>query len=117
MHETGLELTQRGDELHAICTGILYCPNLWIAQGWDTNMSIGLLLYWPPNPAHSAHFSISLISVLRLNLAREILVLDSDAAISSGNSGPETCGMRRVQTQVCHSQLGTVEMVRSDQPS
>ena len=55
--------------------------------------------YWPPNPAHSAQFSISLISVLRLNLAREIFVLDSDAAISSGNSGPETCGMRRVQTQ------------------
>ena len=48
---------------------------------------------------HSARFSISLISVLRLHLAREILVLDSDAAISSGNAGPETCGMRRVQTQ------------------
>ena len=54
---------------------------------------------WPPNPAHSARFSISLISGLLLNLARKTFVLDSAAAISSGNSGPETCGMRRVQTQ------------------
>ena len=27
-------------------------------------------------------------------------MLDSGAAISSRNSGPETCGMRRVQTQI-----------------
>ena len=52
-------------------------------------------------PDHAARCSISLISSLRLNLARESFVLDSDAAIFSGHSGPETCGMRRVQTQSC----------------